>query len=212
MTKEEVLQKVNDYCNEKSYTTATLTDAFKDKFADHFQKANVEGDINDEAMLNSMKFALNTAFSSASDIATVKQNAFASKENEYKMQIAELQKRVKTPEVDETKPAELPDEVKTQLAELQSFKDERTKKEKLDNIIKIAKEGIRSNLHASFDKYVEGYNVALDKEDKEQAQTLLDKFRAIFKDSIGDIKPMTPVQTAKQEEEFIASIPKISVS
>ena len=38
MTKEEALQKVNDYCNEKSYTAATLTDGFKDKFAEHFTK------------------------------------------------------------------------------------------------------------------------------------------------------------------------------
>lgn len=38
MTKEDVLQKVNDYCNEKSYTNETLTDDFKDKFSDFFAK------------------------------------------------------------------------------------------------------------------------------------------------------------------------------
>ena len=42
MTKEEVLQKVNDYCNEKSYTNATLTDGFKDKFSEHFAKRYAE--------------------------------------------------------------------------------------------------------------------------------------------------------------------------
>ena len=58
MTKEEILQKVEAYCNEKSYTSETLTDGFKDKFADHFLKLHSDGDINDEAILGSMKFAL----------------------------------------------------------------------------------------------------------------------------------------------------------
>ena len=39
MTKEEVLQKVTDYCNEKSYTSATLTDAFKDKYIQAYPDA-----------------------------------------------------------------------------------------------------------------------------------------------------------------------------
>ena len=78
MTKEEVLQKVTDYCNEKSYTNATLTEGFRDKFADHFQKAHPDGNIEDEAILGSLKFALSTAFSSASELATVKVNEFTS--------------------------------------------------------------------------------------------------------------------------------------
>lgn len=92
MNKEEVLQKVNDYCNEKSYTTATLTDGFKDKFAEHFAKRYAETNVDDEKAIEDMKFALNTAFSGASTIITEKTNVFNSKENEYKNQIAELQK------------------------------------------------------------------------------------------------------------------------
>ena len=38
MTKEEVLQRANDYCNERSYDESTLTPEFKDKFADFFAK------------------------------------------------------------------------------------------------------------------------------------------------------------------------------
>ena len=93
MTKEEVLQKVNDYCTEKQYTTATLTDSFKDKFATHFQKANPDGDINDEVNLANLRFALNTAFSSASELATVKTTEFSTKENDLKNQIEELKKK-----------------------------------------------------------------------------------------------------------------------
>lgn len=210
MTKEEVLQKVTDYCNEKSYTSATLTDAFKDKFADHFQKANPDADINDEAIIASMKFAINTAFSSASDIVTLKTNEWTSKENDYKTQIQDLQNRVKTTPTQEKEP-KLPEEVAKQLKELQEFKDAQSKQEKFENVMKLAKSGIRENLHASFDKFAKKCVVDMEKEDKAQADAFRAEFQEIFKDTIGDIKPLTPVQSQKQEEEIISSIPKIKV-
>lgn len=210
MTKEEVLQKVTDYCNEKSYTSATLTDAFKDKFADHFQKANPEADINDEAILASMKFAINTAFSSASDIVTLKTNEWTSKENDYKTQIQDLQKKVKKPTTQEDEP-KLPEEVAKQLKELQEFKDAQNKQEKFANVMKLAKAGIREDLHASFDKYAKKCVIDMGKEDKEQADAFRAEFQEIFKDTIGDIKPLTPVQSQKQVDDIIASIPKIKV-
>lgn len=211
MTKEEVLQKVTDYCNEKSYTSATLTDAFKDKFADHFQKANPDADINDEAIIASMKFAINTAFSSASDIVTLKTNEWTSKENEYKTQIQDLQKKVKTPPTPQDEP-KLPEEVAKQLKELQEFKDAQNKQEKFANVMKLAKAGIREDLHASFDKFAKKCVIDMGKEDKEQADAFRAEFQEIFKDTIGDIKPLTPVQSQKQVDEIIASIPKIKVS
>lgn len=209
MTKEQVLQKVNDYCTEKQYTTATLTDSFKDKFATHFQKANAEGDINDEATLANLRFALNTAFSSASELATVKTTEFSTKENDLKNQIEELKKQVKEPP--KPKDLKLPKEVEEQLKELQRFKDEKTQQDKRASILSLAKNGIRQDLHASFDKFAADYNVKTDVDDNEQAKGLVAKFQDIFKDSIGDIKPKAPVQTQKQEEDFIASIGKVKV-
>lgn len=211
MTKEEVLQKVTDYCNEKSYTSATLTDAFKDKFADHFQKANPDADINDEAIIASMKFAINTAFSSASDIVTLKTNEWTSKENDYKTQIQDLQKRVK-PTPAQQQETKLPEEVAKQLKELQEFKDAQNKQEKFANVMKLAKAGIREDLHASFDKYAKKCVIDMEKEDKEQADAFRAEFQEIFKDTIGDIKPLTPVQSQKQVDDIIASVPKIKVS
>lgn len=213
MTKEEVLQKVNDYCTEKQYTNATLTDVFKDKFADHFQKADPDGDINDENVQKHLKFALNTAFSSASELATVKTTEFTTKENGYKSQISELQKQIKNPQPPKVEPkVEIPQEVQDQLKELQAFKDEKSKQEKLSNILTLAKEGIRDDLHNSFDKFAQGYDVKLDKADKEQADALVARFKDIFKDSLGDIRPQKPVQTQKQDEEVISSIPKVKIS
>ena len=199
MTKEEVLQKVNDYCNEKSYTSETLTDGFKDKFAEHFQKANPDGDINEQVVLENLKFAINSAFSSASELATVKTNGFATKENNYKNQIAELKKQLgnkQTPkEVESEVEFKIPKELQDQLDELKKFKTEESKKEKSRNILKIAKQGIRQDLHKSFDAFASDFNVALDRDDKEQADRLVERFQAIFKDSIGDIKPLAPRQT-----------------
>ena len=208
MTKEEVLQKVNDYCTEKQYTTATLTDSFKDKFADHFQKANPEGDIEDEANMANLRFALNTAFSSASELATVKAAEFTSKENDYKSQITELSKKLKN--VPKEKEFELPKEVADQLKELQEFKNDKTRQEKLANIVKIAKDGIRKDLHASFDSFASDYEVNEDDE-KEQASYLTKRFQEIFKDSIGDIKPLVPKLEKKRDEEFFASLQKVKV-
>ena len=208
MTKEEALQKVNDYCNEKSYTNATLTDGFKEKFAEHFAKRYPDASADDETAIADMKFAINSAFSGASAIITNKTKEFETKENDYKSRIEELNKKI-TP----TKPKEvqIPKELQDQLNELKKFKDEQFKQEKLKNILKLAKEGVRQDLQASFDKFAKEYEVKLDKEDKEQADALVAKFQDIFKDTIGDIKPLAPKQTQKRDEEYLASIPKVKI-
>ena len=204
MTKEEALQKVNDYCNEKSYTAATLTDGFKDKFAEHFAKRYPDAAADDETALGDMKFALNSAFSGASTIITDKTKEFETKENGYKSQIAELQKKIKTPPT--IVEPQIPKEVQDQLDELKAFKDAKSKQEKLGNIMRIAKEGIRSDLHASFDKFASDYAVKLDKEDKEQAEGLVAKFKDIFKDSLGDIRPQKPTTDETKDAEIIGEL------
>ena len=210
MTKEEALQKVNDYCNEKSYTNATLTDGFKDKFAEHLAKRYPDAAADDETALGDMKFALNSAFSGASLIITDKTKEFETKENGYKSQIAELEKKVQKPN---PKPNEvvLPKEVQDKLDAYEKFMDGEKKTTKFKNIMELAKKGIRQNLHASFEKFATDYDVKLDKEDKEQADALVTRFKEIFKDSIGDIAPLAPQQTQKRDEDFIASLKKVKV-
>lgn len=209
MTKEEVLQKVNDYCNEKSYTEETLTSEFKDKFSEFFaKKYSEETAIDAEGILEDIKFNIKTAFSATSKGLTSKQKAFETKENEYKNTIAELNKKIGKPQ---EKIVELPDDVKQQLAELEKFKDEKSKKDKFDEIVKLAKKGIRPDLYASFEKYAREYDVTLDSTSEEQAKKLTARFQEIFKDSIGDIKPLAPKVSQKRDEEFVASIPKVQV-
>ena len=210
MTKEEVLKKVETYCNEKSYTNETLTDGFKDKFADHFLKLNPDGDINDEAIVGNLEFALNTAFSGASEILTVKNNLFTSKETEYKNQIAELTKKLgeQTPPKD---PPAIPKEVQDKLDEWERFKTRETKREKSKSILQLAKKSIREDLHSSFDAFAEDFDASLEKEDKEQAEKLVSRFQLIFKETLGDIKPLAPRQTAQVEKEMLESVPKIEL-
>lgn len=211
MTKEEVLQKVNDYCNEKSYTEETLTSEFKDKFAGFFaNKYSQETAIDADGVLDDIKFNINTAFSATSKGLTAKQQAFITKENEYKNQIAELNKKIANPEPPKP-PFELSDEVKNQLKELEKFKDEKNRQDKFKEVLALAKKGVRQDLHSSFEKYAKDYVVTLDATSEEQAKKLTERFQEIFKDSIGDIKPLAPKQTQKRDEEFLASIGKIEV-
>jgi len=210
MTKEQALQKVTDYCTEKAYTSETLTDGFKDKFAEHFAKRFPDADADDENAIAEMKFALNSAFSGASLIITEKTNAFTSKENDYKNQIAELNKKLGTP----TPPpptVTIPKEVQEQLDELKKFKNEEAKKAKSKNILSIAKNNIREDLHRSFENYAKDFVVNLDEADEEQAKKLTARFQEIFKDSIGDIKPFKPQQTQKQEDEIIGKVKKVEI-
>jgi len=210
MTKEEALQKVNDYCKEKSYTNATLTDGFKDKFAEHLAKRYPDAAADDETALGDMKFALNSAFSGASLIITDKAREFETKENDYKNQIAELNKKIGKQTPPPTPPA-IPKEVQDQLDELKQFKEAESKKTKSAAVMELAKKGIRPDLHKSFESFAKDFDVKLDVDDKTQADGLVNRFQEIFKDSIGDIKPLAPQVTQKRDEEYLASIPKVKI-
>ena len=208
MTKEQVLQKANEYCTEKAYTNETLTDEFKDKFSDFFSRKYPDANEDDEAMLADLKFNLDTAFSATSKGLTSKQKAFDEKETQYKNQIAELTKKASRSTTQEPK---IPQEVVDQLKELKKFKDEEAKKSKKEEILTIAKKSVRPDLHKSFEKFADGVDVSLDKADKEQANALVQRFQEIFMDSIGDIKPLAPKVAQQRDEEFFAQLPKVKV-
>lgn len=205
MTKEEVLQRANEYCSERSYDESTLTTEFKEKFADFFSKKNADGDINDEAILADLKFNLDTARSAAlRGIASTNQS-FEEKENEYKTRIADLEKKLGRKQTE----FKVPKEVQDQLDELRAFKNTEAKKVKFASILNLAKEGIRQDLHKSFEVFAKDLDVDLTKEDKEQADSLVSKFQEIFMDSIGNIKPLSPQQTRQRDADAISSLKRI---
>lgn len=208
MTKEEVLQRANDYCNERSYDESTLTTEFKDKFADFFSKKYPDTAIDDESALADLKFNLDTAKSASAKGRTSLQSDWESKENDYKTQIAELNKKLGKKEQPKF---EVPKELQDQLDELKKYKNEEVKKTKFASIMDIAKKGIRQDLHKSFETFANGTNVDLEKADKEQADALVSRFQEIFKDSIGDIKPLAPQQVRKNDEAVLSGLKKVKV-
>ncbi len=211
MTKEECLQRVNDYCSERSYDESTLTTDFKDKFADFFSKKYPDTAVDDESALADLKFNLDTAKSAASKGRASLQQGFESKENDYKNQIAELNKKLGKKQPTPIETPVIPKELQDQLDELKRYKNEEVKKTKFASIMELAKKGIRQDLHKSFETFANGTNVDLEKTDKEQADALVSRFQEIFKDSIGDIKPLAPQQIRKNDEAVLSNLKRLKV-
>lgn len=211
MTKEEVLQKANEYCSEKSYTSETLTEDFKDKFSEFFSKKYSEAAADDENAIADLRFNLDTAFSATSKGITAKVKAFAAKESEYQNKIEELSKKIGKPEPSKKEPSQLPQEVLDQIEELKKFKNEEAKKAKFKDILELAKKSVRKDLHESLVAFSKGIDVSLEKEDKEQAEAIVSRFQEVFKSTIGDIKPLAPKQRAQQDDELISSVKPIEL-
>ena len=208
VTKETVLESMNTYCTERKYGSENLTDGFKEKFSNFFVKKYEGKDVEQEEMIADLHFNLDTAFSASVDINSSLKTSFETKENEYKNQIAELNKKLGKKE---TPKFEVPKELQDQLDELKKYKNEEVKKTKFASIMELAKKGIRQDLHKSFETFATGTNVDLEKTDKEQADALVSRFQEIFKDSIGDIKPLAPQQVRKNDEAVLSGLKRVKV-
>ena len=208
VTKELVLESMNTYCTERKYGSETLIDGFKERFSNFFVKRYEGKDVEEDDFKADLHFNLDTAFNASVDLKNALNADFTKKEEDFRSQIDELNKKLGKKEQSKF---ELPKELKDQLDELKRYKNEEVKKTKFASIMELAKKGVRQDLHKSFETFAQGTDVALDKEDKEQAEALVSRFQEIFKDSIGDIKPYTPQQTRKRDSDILASIPKLKV-
>jgi|SRR5574344_1010940 len=210
-TQEEILQKVNEHCTEKQYT---LNDDFRSKFSEKFAKINAEADINDENVLNSIKFNIDTAFSAASKELKVKDEAWKAKESEFLKQIEELKKSQK---VDDNKPDKeekefkLPDDLKNELEEIKQFKEEKQKQEKRANVLKIAQKNVREDLHGNLEEVLSIMQLDYSKTDEELAKQLDTNFTKIYKGKIGDVRPQSSQVSFKKYDELIKNVPKANV-
>ena len=208
VTKETVLESMNTYCTERKYGSENLTDGFKEKFSNFFVKKYEGKDVEEAEMIADLHFNLDTAFSASVDINSALKSSFETKKTEYENQIAELNKKLGKKEQPKF---EVPKELQDQLDELKKYKNEEVKKTKFASIMEIAKKGIRQDLHKSFETFANGANVDLEKTDKEQAEALVSRFQEIFKDSIGDIKPLAPQQVRKNDEAVLSGLKKVKV-
>jgi hypothetical protein len=208
VTKDSVLESINTYCTERKYGSENLTDGFKEKFSNFFVKKYEGKDVEEAEMVADLHFNLDTAFSASVDINSALKSSFETKKTEYENQIAELNKKLGKKE---TPKFEVPKELQDQLDELKKYKNEEVKKTKFASIMDIAKKGIRQDLHKSFETFANGTNVDLEKTDKEQADALVSRFQEIFKDSIGDIKPLAPQQVRKNDEAVLSGLKRVKV-
>ena len=208
VTKDSVLESINTYCTERKYGSENLTDGFKEKFSNFFVKKYEGKDVEEAEMVADLHFNLDTAFSASVDINSALKSSFETKKTEYENQIAELNKKLGKKEQPKF---EVPKELQDQLDELKKYKNEEVKKTKFASIMDIAKKGIRQDLHKSFETFATGTNVDLEKADKEQADALVSRFQEIFKDSIGDIKPLAPQQVRKNDEAVLSGLKRVKV-
>lgn len=208
VTKETVLESMNTYCTERKYGSENLTDGFKEKFSNFFVKKYEGKDVEEAEMIADLHFNLDTAFSASVDINSALKSSFETKKTEYENQIAELNKKLGRKEQPKF---EVPKELQDQLDELKRYKNEEVKKTKFASIMELAKKGIRQDLHRSFETFATGTNVDLEKADKEQADALVSRFQEIFKDSIGDIKPLAPQQVRENDKAVLSGLKRVKV-
>lgn len=210
VTKEQVLESMNTYCTERKYGSESLTDGFKEKFSNFIVKKYEGKDVEEEDFKADLHFNLDTAFNASVDLKTSLTAQFATKENEYKNQITELNKKIVNPQQPQQK-LELPEDVKNQLAELEKFKTEQSKQSKRKEILEMAKQNIQPSLHGSFENFIADSEVQLDKDSKEQADALWAKYQKIMQPTYGSIKPLAPRQVQKRDEEILGGIKEVKV-
>ena len=211
VTKEQVLESMNTYCTERKYGSESLTDGFKEKFSNFIVKKYEGKDVEEEDFKADLHFNLDTAFSASVDLKTSLTAQFATKENEYKSQITELNKKIATPPQPPQQQFELPEDVKNQLAELEKFKTEQSKQSKRKEILEMAKQNIQQSLHGSFENFIADSEVLLDKDSKEQADALVAKYQKVMQPTYGSIKPLAPRQVQKRDEEILGGIKEVKV-
>lgn len=211
VTKEQVLESMNTYCTERKYGSESLTDGFKEKFSNFIVKKYEGKDVEEEDFKADLHFNLDTAFSASVDLKTSLTAQFATKENEYKNQITELNKKIVTQKQPPQQQFELPEDVKNQLAELEKFKTEQSKQSKRKEILEMAKQNIQQSLHGSFENFIADSEVQLDKDSKEQADALVAKYQKVMQPTYGSIKPLAPRQVQKRDEEILGGIKEVKV-
>ena len=207
---KDVLQKVDDYCTEKQYT---LDDSFRSQFSEKFVGANADADVNDENVLKSIKFNLDTAFSATSKGIKSKEETWKQKEADYLKQIEEAKKSskgdVKPPKVKGE--SELPEEVMKKLEELDKFKSASEKQEKRAEILAAARRSVREDLHDELSDILDMMTIDYTKDSKALADELSAKVTKIFKNKIGDVRPKSAESKSKRMEDIIGSVGTVKI-
>jgi hypothetical protein len=216
IAKEEILQNVNSYCEERNYS---LPETFKDNFAEHFSETYKDGDIKDANLLSNLKFNLDTAAAAKMKGLEGESEAWKTKEANYLKTIEELKKTQAKKEDDKKPPksdkadkddkkiiADLPEDVKKELDEFKAFRQTGIIKSKRENIITKSADKIREDLMPSFKTFVEKMQISPESDDTALSEKAVADFTEIFKSSIGDITPRNPAGKARSYEDIAKGV------
>jgi len=215
-TEKDILQKVNDYCTEKQYT---LDDSFRQKFAEKFNATNADANLEDSKTVDSIKFNIDTAFAAISKSMEKQAEVWKGKENEFLKQIDELKKNgakneppKKQPNPEEKKKeVELPEDVKKQIEDLRKFQAEQQKQEKLAKVLDIAQKTVRADLHPDLKALLSMMQIDYSKSDEDLAKTLSDNFSVLYKNKIGDTRPIAAEDNRKKYADLLKGLPKVKI-
>ena len=216
IAKEEILQNVNSYCEERKYS---LPDAFKDNFAQHFSETYKDGDIKDVNLLSNLKFNVDTAAAAKMKGLEGESEVWKNKEANYLKTIEELKKKPeetngkdkKDGDKDKKVVADLPDDVKKELEAFKTFRMSEEIKTKRKNIIKLSEGKIREDLLPSFKTFVSKIPISLDTDDTILSTKAVSDFSDIYKSSIGDIAPLASSGKTRNDDDILKGIKKITI-
>ena len=197
--KEEVLQKVNEYCNERQYTS-TLDEVFVDRFSEKFAQKNADANIDE--VVDLIKFNIDTAFSATSKGIEKQSAAWKAKEEEYLKQIEGVKNGHQ--EV-------ISEDIKQQINELKAFKEAKQREEKISKVFNISKASVREDLHGNLKDVLDVMKINYDATEEEIAKELTSTFTKLYKDKIGMVKPGSSGRSNKDYDELLNNIPKINV-
>ena len=192
-----------------------MNDDFRSQFSDKFSAANPEADINDENILNSIKFNLDTAFSAASKGIEAEKKKWETEKTKLNGEIENLKKNQpegKTPKNKvEEKNLELPEDVKKDLNELKTFKEKQLQQEKRAEVLELAKKNVRQDLYENLSTLLDMSTFDYSKDTKDLAKQLNENFTKLYKNNIGDIRPASPETKNKKVSEILDSVPVTTI-
>lgn len=185
MEKEEILKQVNDICDTHKFN---LVDANKEKFVDKMIERTdfTAENFDNDKFKSDLEFMLESSFHFQSGKLAQEAAEWKKKEQDYLKKINQKPKAdVELPKV------ELSEDVKSALEEIQNFKNEKLATQKRSEVMKESLKKIREDLHDDFKLFFEDEQIDATKDASELANHYTARFQKLFKNKVGDVKPLS---------------------
>lgn len=211
--KEEILEKVNQLCEEHKFD---FNETFKDKFAETFAGKFAETAIEDETLSTAIELSIIESGHARKNAFSESTKQWEAKEAEYQAKLKELEGEggSKKPSKKETKKEEfeLPEEYKAKLDAFNKWKQEQEEETQRSKIYEAAKKNVREDLHDSLKKYMGKQSISLTASVEDEAKRIVSDYQDVFKDTIGETKPLASGGKAMKPEDYFKDLPKIKIT